>query len=76
MTTQQWILDMLQTKTATDVAKEIGCSQGMVSKYKQGIHYISLATAVKVYSKYKIVLLPYSKEGLDMEMGRLKNAGI
>jgi len=48
------------------IAKDIGSSTSMITKYYKGdIHHVSLRIAVKFYKVYGLQIMPYSVEELS-----------
>jgi len=70
MSIQDYIMKQLdEGVTHTDIAAKLGVSLSMISLYKK--HYNpSLEVAIKAYQHDKVVLLPFSKEGIKREIQR------
>ncbi len=67
MTIQEYIANKLLENTTYEVTKILGVSQPMVSAYRNQGYNPSLKVAIRVYLNDGVVLLPYSKEGLEIE---------
>ena len=65
---QEYIKSELEERRADEVADRLGISVPMISSYKTQGYNPSIRVAMKVYMLDNVVLLPFSKEGLEHEI--------
>lgn len=70
MTIQAYIKQKLEEETSYEVAEDLGISVPMISSYKTQGYNPSIKVAVKAFELDNIVLLPFSKEGLEHEIAK------
>ncbi len=72
MTIKEYILEQLEDRTAAEVANSLGISVPMISSYKTQGYNPSLRVATKAYELHKVILRPFSEEGLQHEVNKFK----
>jgi len=65
---KDYIEDKLYKKTYEQLADEIGISAPMISNYRKGHYNPSIKTAMSVFKLDGVVLHPFSKESLELEL--------
>ena len=65
--TQEYINNKKITTDVKEIMEKLGVSRGMVSQYANGHNNASLDVAKKAYKLDKVVLYPFSEEGVSDE---------